>query len=128
MIGWIRVVGGCMRVEGAVWNSLKGGWNRGEGRENKDFKEGGGQAGSRGGCLKKEGGWNPLTNYNWMQAFHLASNGWLHKNSSWLQWADMISFCCFKLTFSLKSSLIISSFFRFFFDYLKLWSWLIFVW
>ena len=32
------------------------GWNRKEGRGNKDFKKGGGgQAGSSGGCLKKEG-------------------------------------------------------------------------
>ena len=41
---------------------LKMGWNRKEGRGNKDFKKGGGQTGSRGQCLKK-GGWNPLTNY-----------------------------------------------------------------
>ena len=43
---------------------LKRGWNRKEGRGNKDFKKGG-QAGTRGGCLKKGGkaGWNPLTNY-----------------------------------------------------------------
>ena len=34
---------------------------RGEG--NKDFKKGG-QAGSRGGCLKKGGGWDSLTNYD----------------------------------------------------------------
>ena len=40
---------------------LKRGWNRKEGRGNKDFKKGE-QAGSRGGCLKK-GRWNPLTNY-----------------------------------------------------------------
>ena len=33
---------------------LKRGWNRKEGRENKDFKKGG-QAGSRGGCLRKGG-------------------------------------------------------------------------
>ena len=38
------------------------GWNRKEGRGNKDFiKRGGGQAGSRDGCLKKGWGWNPLT-------------------------------------------------------------------
>ena len=38
------------------------GWNRKEERENEDFKkEGGGQAGSRSGYLKKGGwGWNPL--------------------------------------------------------------------
>ena len=41
---------------------LKRGWNRTEGRGHKDFKKGG-QAGSRGGCLKKEVGWNPLMNY-----------------------------------------------------------------
>ena len=33
---------------------LQRGWNRKEGRENKDFKKGG-QAGSKGGCLKKGG-------------------------------------------------------------------------
>ena len=36
------------------------GWNRKEGRGNKDFKKGGGQTGSRGGCLKKEGAETPL--------------------------------------------------------------------
>ena len=34
---------------------LKRGWSRTEGRKNKDFKKGG-QAESRGGCLKKGGG------------------------------------------------------------------------
>ena len=39
-------------------------WKGKEGRGNKDFKKGG-QACSRGGCLKNgEGGWIPLTNYN----------------------------------------------------------------
>ena len=41
---------------------LKRGWNRKEERGDKDFKNGG-QAGSRGRCLNKGGGWNPLTNY-----------------------------------------------------------------
>ena len=42
---------------------LKRGWNRKEGRGNKDFKKEG-KAGSRCGCLKKEeGDWKPLTNY-----------------------------------------------------------------
>ena len=41
---------------------LKRGWKRKEGRGNKGFKKGA-QAGSRSGCLKKGGGWNPLTNY-----------------------------------------------------------------
>ena len=35
---------------------LKRGWNRKEGRRHKDFKRGGGQAGSRRGCLKRKGG------------------------------------------------------------------------
>ena len=34
---------------------LKRGWNRTEGRGHKDYKKEG-QAGSRGGCLKKVGG------------------------------------------------------------------------
>ena len=44
---------------------LKRGYNRKEGRGNKDFKKGGASAGSRGMCFKKEGGggWKPLTNY-----------------------------------------------------------------
>ena len=42
---------------------LKRGWNRKEGRGNKDFKKEG-KAGSRRGCLKKGvGDWKPLTNY-----------------------------------------------------------------
>ena len=41
---------------------LKRRWNRKEGRGSKNFKKRG-QAGARGGCLKKRRGWNPLTNY-----------------------------------------------------------------
>ena len=49
---------------GSCLKYLKRRWNRKEGRGNKDFKKGEGQAGSRVGCLKKGGGgWNPLTNY-----------------------------------------------------------------
>ena len=44
---------------------FKRGWNRKEGRANKNFKKG--QAGSRGGSLKK-GGWRPLTNYGWISS------------------------------------------------------------
>ena len=41
---------------------------RGEGKQR--FKKRGGQAGSRGGCLKKVGeGWNPLTNYAYLYIF-----------------------------------------------------------
>ena len=39
---------------------------RKEGSGNKNFKKGG-QAGSRGGCPKKGGDWNPLTNYDYEQ-------------------------------------------------------------
>ena len=40
------------------------GWNRKEGRGNKDFKKGGvGKLGQAVGALKKRG-WNPLTNYD----------------------------------------------------------------
>ena len=55
-----------MKGGGNCLKHLKRGWNRKEGRGNKDFKKGGGQAGSRVGFLKKGrggGGWNPLTNY-----------------------------------------------------------------
>ena len=47
-------VGNCLKY-------LKREWKSKEGKENKDFEKGG-QAGSRGGCLKREG-WNTLTNY-----------------------------------------------------------------
>ena len=38
---------------------LNRGWYGKEGRGNKDFKKGGGQAGLRGGCLKKGWGMEP---------------------------------------------------------------------
>ena len=41
---------------------LKRGWNGKEGRGYNDFKKGG-PVGSRGGYLKRAGGWNPLMNY-----------------------------------------------------------------
>ena len=49
---------------------LKRGWDRKEGKRHKDFKNGagGGPAGSRSGCRKKKGGWNPLTNYVYLTA------------------------------------------------------------
>ena len=66
------------------WNCLKylkRGWNRKEGRGNKDFKKGcklvqgfgalkrggGGGGGGGGGQGGGGGGWNPLTNYVWIQ-------------------------------------------------------------
>ena len=47
MIYVIIIRGNCLKHR-------KRGWNRKEGRRHKDFKKGG-QAGSSGGCLKKEG-------------------------------------------------------------------------
>ena len=47
-----------MRV-GELSKYLKRGWNRKEGKGNKNFKKGGGQDGSRDGCLKKERGLEP---------------------------------------------------------------------
>ena len=44
--------------EGDCLKYLQKGWNREEGRGNKDFKKRG-QAGSMGGCLKKGGGLEP---------------------------------------------------------------------
>ena len=48
--GW-----GFVRARRTVGNTLKGVWNRIQGRGNKDFKKRG-QAGSSGECLKKGGG------------------------------------------------------------------------
>ena len=48
---------------------LKRGWNRKEGRGNKEFKKGG-KLGQGLGALKREG-WNPLTNYGICQKFTL---------------------------------------------------------
>ena len=42
---------------------------RGEGKQ-RFKKRGGVQDGSRGGCLKKKGGWNPLTNYGCIHSAH----------------------------------------------------------
>ena len=56
MVGWIRTGGGCVRVGATVMGVEQ---KRGEGKQR--FKKGG-QAGSRGGCLKN-GAWKPLTNY-----------------------------------------------------------------
>ena len=53
---------GVARVGGNCLKYFKRGWNRKEGKGSKDVQKGG-KAGPRGGCLKKKGGWNPLTNY-----------------------------------------------------------------
>ena len=55
----IRAEGGCVRVGETVWNTLKGVEQK-RGEKTKILKRG--QAGSRGGCLKK-GGCNSHTNY-----------------------------------------------------------------
>ena len=53
-VGWSDKAGGsCVRVGGTLENTLK------EGRGNKDFRKGG-QAGSRGGCLKNGEHLEPL--------------------------------------------------------------------
>ena len=54
MVGqiWAREI--CMRVGGTVQNTLKGGGTEKRGGDRKILKYGR-QAGSRGGCLKKEG-------------------------------------------------------------------------
>ena len=51
--GWIRAEEGC-EGGGNCLKYLKRGWNRKEGKINKDFKKEG-QAGPRGGCFKKGG-------------------------------------------------------------------------
>ena len=51
--------GGCVRVGGTVWNSLKGGGTEKRKGEAKILKSGG-QAGLRCGCLKKRGTGTPL--------------------------------------------------------------------
>ena len=54
MVGHIRAVGGCVRVGGTVYNTFKAGRTENMGGETKILKRG--QAGSRGGCLKKTEG------------------------------------------------------------------------
>ena len=48
---------------GGLSKIIKRGWNRKDRRRNRELKKKGWQAGSRAGCLKKAGDWNPLTNY-----------------------------------------------------------------
>ena len=69
--GWCLGLG----QEGVSWdggylNYLKRGWNRKEGRGNKGFKKGG-QAWWRGGWLKGEGAWNPITYKLWFKKRNL---------------------------------------------------------
>ena len=54
--------GSLCETGGNCLKYLKRGWSRKEGGGNKHLKKRG-QAGLRGGYLKKGGGWNPLTNY-----------------------------------------------------------------
>ena len=53
LVGRVRAVGGFVSL-GSSLKYLKSGWNKKEGRGNKDFKKLG-EAGSRGGCLKEMG-------------------------------------------------------------------------
>ena len=61
---WIRAGGGCVRVGGTVWNTLKEGGTEKRGGEAKILKKKG-QAGSRDGCLKNGGSGTPLRNYDY---------------------------------------------------------------
>ena len=65
LVAWIRAGegwGNCVKyLKGGA--TEKRGWNRKEGKGNKDFKEGG-KRGQRVGALKRRRGWNPLTNYD----------------------------------------------------------------
>ena len=64
--------GWCVKLghEGVAWGLgnclkyLKREWKGKERRENKDFRKGGGQAGSKGGCLEKGGGLESLTDHD----------------------------------------------------------------
>ena len=57
MVGQIRAGGACVRLGGTVQNTLQGGETEKRGGETKILKRG--QPGSRGRCLKKEGGLEP---------------------------------------------------------------------
>ena len=59
LLGRIRVGEGCVRVRGTVQDTLKECGTENRGGKTKNFKKGE-QAGSRGGCLKKEGARTPL--------------------------------------------------------------------
>ena len=62
-----------MRVGENCLKYLIRGWNRKEGRGNKDFKKGVGKLGHKMGALKKGWGWNPHTNYGLMISFTISS-------------------------------------------------------
>ena len=65
--GWLVQLGqeDCARVGGTVWNTWKGvGHKRGEGKQR--FLKGEGQAGSRGGRLKKKGGGAETSYEQWV--------------------------------------------------------------
>ena len=62
----------CVRVEGTVWNTLKGGGTEKKGGDTKNLKRGGGQAGARGRCLKK-GGLEPTYKLRIIKSKH---NSW----------------------------------------------------
>ena len=67
MVGQIRAVGGLHEGGGKCQNYLKMGWNRKEGRVDKDFKKSGDKL-DQGVCaLKRAGdGWNPFTDYGYL--------------------------------------------------------------
>ena len=54
---------GVARVEGNCLKYLKRGWNRKEGKGNKDLRKGG-KLDQKMSALKRGRGWNPFTNYD----------------------------------------------------------------
>ena len=57
---WIRVGEGCVRMDGTVWNTLKGGGIEKSGGETKILKRGGGKLGQGAGALKIRWAGTPL--------------------------------------------------------------------
>ena len=63
-VGWLDQGRRLCEGGGNCVKHLKRGWNRKEGRGNKNLKKGGGgKLGQEVGALKR-GGWNPITNYD----------------------------------------------------------------
>ena len=66
-------------------NTLTGGGTEQMGGDKNILKMGGGQAGSRGGCLKKGGGWNPLQTMSISNMFHKV----LNSKIQFISWAEL---------------------------------------
>ena len=66
-------------------NTLTGGGTEQMGGDKKILKMGGGQAGSRGGCLKMGGGWNPWQTMSISNMFHKV----LNSKIQFISWAEL---------------------------------------